>query len=191
MDTEAVGLLLKRGEVGVIPTDTVYGLVARAKDVEAVKKLYSLKNRDNKPGTIIATDISQLEGLGLKARYLKAVEQYWPNSISVVIPCGAELSYLHLEAFGLAVRIPNNKTLNALTNAVGPILTSSANLPGQPPANTVGEAKEYFGDKVDFYTDGGDLSGHQPSTVIRIVDDAIEILREGAVKLDESGRIIA
>jgi L-threonylcarbamoyladenylate synthase len=178
--------LLPDGAVGAIPTDTVYGLVARASDQKAVQRLYDLKNRDGKPGTLIAASIDQLVDLGLKARYLKAVEQYWPGAVSVIIPCGPELSYLHQGKFGLAVRIPDQSELTKLLEQTGSLLTSSANHPGEPTANTVDEAREYFDDQVDFYVDGGDLSGHQSSTVIRIVDDAIEILREGAVKIQEN-----
>jgi L-threonylcarbamoyladenylate synthase len=174
------------GAVGVIPTDTVYGLVVRASDQTAVQRLYDLKHRENKPGTLIAASIEQFVGLGLKARYLKAVEQYWPGAVSVIIPCGPELTYLHQGKFGLAVRIPDYPELLTLLDQSGPLLTSSANHPGEPTANTVDEARSYFKDEVDFYVDGGDLSSHQPSTVIRIVDDAIEILREGAVKIQEN-----
>lgn len=175
------------GAVGVIPTDTVYGLAARAADQTAVERLYALKHRENKPGTLIAASIDQLVQLGLKARYLKAVEQFWPGAVSVIIPCGdPALSYLHQGKYSLAVRIPDNADLLQLLQQTGPLLTSSANHPGEPTANTVGEARACFGDAVDFYLDGGDLSGHAPSTVIRIVDDAIEILREGAVKIQEN-----
>ena len=177
------------GAIGVMPTDTVYGVVARANDKIAVRRLYELKKRDKKPGTVIAANIDQLHELGLKRRYLTAVQQYWPNSLSVVIPCGPELGYLHLGKYSLAVRIPNDAVLNMLSIIVGPILTSSANAPGQPPASNIDDAKKYFETKVDFYIDGGDLQDRLPSTVIRVVDDAIEILREGAVKIDENGRI--
>jgi L-threonylcarbamoyladenylate synthase len=172
----------------VIPTDTVYGVVARAADQVAIERLYRLKSRDNKPGTLIAANIDQLVELGLKRRYLTAVEQWWPGALSVVIPCDDELAYLHQGKRSLAVRIPDKKELLGLLEATGPLLTSSANHPGQPTAHTLAEAKDYFGDEVDFYEEGGDLSGHQPSTVVRIVDDAIEVLREGAVKIDENGR---
>lgn len=174
--------------VGIIPTDTIYGVVARAVDRAAVARLYKIKHREQKPGTLIAANIDQLVELGLKRRYLTAVEQWWPGALSVVIPCGEELTYLHQGKRSLAVRIPDKAELLELLESTGPLLTSSANHPGQPPANTVAEAKAYFGDEVDFYEDGGDLSGHQPSTVVRIVDDAIEILRPGAVQLDENGR---
>lgn len=174
------------GGVGVLPTDTVYGLVAKASDRTAVKRLYDLKQREGKPGTIIAADVDQLEDLGLKRRYLKAVEQFWPGAVSVIIPCGAELEYLHEGKNSLAVRIPDDEKLQKLLKQTGPLLTSSANHPGEPTAMNITEAKAYFGDKVDFYEDDGNLSGRQPSTIIRIVDDAIEIIREGAVKIKEN-----
>jgi len=186
--TEVAETLLKPGSIAVIPTDTVYGVVARAADQSAVARLYQLKHRENKPGTLIAASIDQLVELGVKRRYLTAVEQWWPGAISVVIPCGDEFDYLHQGKRSLAVRLPDNDSLHKLLETTGPLLTSSANQPGEPPANTVAEAQAYFGDKVDLYEDGGDLSGHQPSTVVRIVDDAIEILRPGAVQIDENGR---
>ena len=171
------------GAIGVIPTDTVYGVVARAADKAAVTRLYELKRREHKPGTLIASSIDQLVDLGFKHRYLQAVEKFWPGPISVVIPC-MELEYLHQGVGSVAIRIPNKADLLQLLQATGPLLTSSANQPGEPPATTVGEAKAYFGNDVDFYVDGGDLSGAQPSTVIRVVDDAIEVLRDGAVKIN-------
>jgi L-threonylcarbamoyladenylate synthase len=180
--------LLKAGAVGVLPTDTVYGLVCSADNQAAVKRLYGLKQREQKPGTVIAASTDQLAELGLKARYLKPVADYWPNPISIVIP-SYELGYIHQGVGSIAVRIPSHKMLQQLLTAVGPLVTTSANQPGEPPANTVAEAQSYFGDSVDFYVDGGDLSGQKPSTVIRVVDDMVEILREGAVKLDEAGRI--
>lgn len=183
--SSAYNYLKKPGAIGIIPTDTVYGLVARTADQSAVKRLYALKDRDSKPGTVIASSIEQLVELGLKRRYLKAVSEYWPAPLSVIIPVGDELSYLHLGKSGLAVRLPDDTELTALLDKVGPLLTSSANLSGHLPANTANEAKGYFKDKVDFYIDGGDLSGKQPSTIVRVVDDAIEIIRPGAFKIDE------
>lgn len=180
---------LQSGAVGVLPTDTVYGLVCQGTDEAAVVRLYNLKHREHKPGTIIAAGVQQLVGFGLHARYLKAVEAYWPNPISIVIPCGKELAYLHQGTQSLAVRIPADESLRQLLERTGPLLTSSANEPGKPVATTLGEAQRYFGDDVDFYVDGGTISGRQPSTVIRVVDNAIEILRPGAINIDENGRI--
>jgi L-threonylcarbamoyladenylate synthase len=186
MFDNAADRLLQPGAIGVIPTDTVYGVVARAADSRAVKRLYELKKRDTKPGTLIAADVAQLEALGLKHRYLKAVEQFWPGAVSVVIPAAdPSLEYLHQGKMSLAVRIPDHPELRKLLEKTGPLLTSSANRPGEPPATTRRQAEDYFGDKIEFYIDGGDLKDREPSTVIRVVDDAIEVLRPGAVKIDD------
>jgi L-threonylcarbamoyladenylate synthase len=184
MSRNVEDLLQKPGAVGVIPTDTVYGIVARAADEAAVKRLYEIKHRSHKPGTIIAANREQLELLGLKHRYLKAVEQFWPGAVSVIIPISdPRLEYLHQDQLSLAVRIPELSELHELLTHTGPLLTSSANLPGEPTAVDIDQAKAYFGDQVDFYEDGGDLSNRQASTLIRIVDDAIEVLRQGAVTI--------
>jgi len=179
--------LLASGAVGVLPTDTIYGLVCSAADEKAVARLYAFKKREHKPGTVIAANIEQLVELGVQRRYLKAVEQFWPESISVIIPCGPELAYLHLSKQGLAIRIPKDPAVAELLKQTGPLLTTSANHPGEPPANTVKEAQKYFGNELDFYVDGGDLSNRPPSTIIRIIDDTIEIVRQGAVKVDQTG----
>lgn len=184
-DSEVVDRL-KGGAVGVLPADTVYGLMGLAADHDIAGRIYDLKRRDGKPGTVIAASVEQLEGLGLKRRYMKAVEQYWPGSLSVIIPCGPELQHLHLGLNGLAVRIPDDKGLLELLRQTGPLITSSANLTGQPTAVNLQQAKGYFGGRVDFYVDGGDLSDRLPSTIIRIVDDAIEIIRQGAVTILEN-----
>lgn len=188
---DAAQVLNKTGAIAVVPTDTVYGVVARAQDMAAVQRLYDLKSRENKPGTLVAASIDQLVELGLKRRYLTAVEQFWPGTVSVIIPCSdPALAYLHQGKMSLAVRIPEDKKFLSVLKDTGPLITSSANLPGQDPAESVEQAKSYFGDKVDYYQDGGSLKGRQPSTLIRIVDDAIEVLRRGAVEVDEgTGKI--
>ncbi len=188
LNDEKLVELLKLGGVGILPTDTVYGLVCRAADEAAVKRLYATKKREEKPGTVIAANTKQLKDLGIKPRYLKVVEQFWPGPVSVVIP-SHELGYIHLGKSSIAIRIPSHEDLADLLEKTGPLVTTSANLPGEPPSSTAEEANTYFGDEVDFYVDGGDLSGRQPSTIIRVVDDAIEVLREGAVKISETGEI--
>lgn len=179
--------LCKPGEIAIVPTDTVYGVVARAADSQAVARLYKLKNREGKPGTLVAASIDQLAELGIERRYLMMVEALWPGAVSVITPCGQDLFYLHQGADSLAIRIPDDSRLLELLQETGPLLTSSANQPGEPPATTVAEAKAYFGDQVEWYEDGG-LVNREPSTVVRVIDHAIEVVRQGAVRFDESGQ---
>lgn len=188
-DRSAVIEALCSGKIGILATDTVYGLVCRAQDELAGTRLYAAKHRHHKPGTVIAASLEQLTELGLKRAYLKAAEEFWPNPISVIVPCGEALAYLHIGKRSLAVRVPASVELRELLEQTGPLLTTSANLPGSPVATTVQEAAEYFGDTVDFYVDSGEVSDYQPSTVIQIIDDAIEVLRQGAVTMDENGRM--
>lgn len=177
-----VAKLLMAGAVGIIPTDTVYGIVARATNHEAVTRLYSLKKGRNRPGTVIATSIEQLVDLGLKKRYLNAVKDIWPAAVSVIIPCDDKLSYLHLGTYGLAVRIPSKEDVAKLLKETGPLLTTSANKTGEPTAINISQAKAYFGDLVDFYVDGGKVTS-LPSTIIRVVDDEVDIIRQGDISL--------
>lgn len=180
--------LLNEGSIGVLPTDTVYGVVAAANNQQSVERLYALKKREQKPGTIIAASIEQLVDIGFAKRYLTAVEQFWPNPISVVVPC--DIAYLHIGKYAVAVRIPKDEIVQKLLEQTGPLLTSSANQPGEPPATTIQEAYDYFKDEVDFYVDGGVIGNEHASTIIRIVDDAVEVLRQGKVKVLESGKIV-
>lgn len=180
---EAVAIL-NQGGVGVLPTDTVYGVVAKATNKQAVERLYALKQRERKPGTIVAASVEQLVGLGIAAHDLEVGTKYWPASLSIILPLVGEFSYIHQGIGTVAVRVVVDERLRGVLVQTGPLVTSSANHPGKPEAKSVQEARDYFGDKVDFYVDGGDLSGRAASTIIRVGDGGkIEIIRVGAVKL--------
>ena len=180
--------LLDEGAVGVLPTDTVYGLVCSARNKVSVERLYGLKSREKKPGTLIGASVEQIADLGIPKRYLNAVEHFWPGAVSVETP--HDIGYLTQKTGRQAIRIPAYDELLGLLGQVGPLQTTSANHPTEPTARNIDEAKRYFGDSVDFYVDYGELGSRPPSTIIRVVDDAIELIREGAVKIDEWGRII-
>lgn len=181
---EAISILLNGG-VGVMPTDTVYGLVVRAADKSAVERFYGLKQRTHKPGTVVAASVQQLVELGVQERYLRQVEQWWPNPLSVEMPLGDDLGYLHQDTGRQAFRVVADETLRQLLVQTGPLVTTSVNRPGEPGAVNLEQARNCFEDNVDFYVDGGDLSGRAPSTIIGVAGDGkITIYRQGAAKLD-------
>lgn len=180
---ELANHLLTSSEIAVIPTDTVYGVVARAADPAAVARLYHLKRREAKPGTLVAASIDQLVDLGIERRHLAVAEKLWPGAVSVITPCEQNLFYIHQGQNSLAIRIPDDPNLLDLLLQTGPLLTSSANQPGEPPATTIDEAKAYFGNDVEWYEDGGYVN-RDPSTVIRVHNDSIEVVRQGAISLD-------
>lgn len=181
VDVDKAAELLADGKVGVMPTDTVYGLVARASNESAVTRMYALKNREQKPGTLIAGHIDQLLALGVSADDIAKVAQYWPNSLSAVLPLS--VGYLTQGVGTLAMRVTAHPKICQILDQTGPLITSSANQPGEPHATTVSEAFAYFGDDIDFYVDGGTITDSQPSTIVRPTSEGLEVLRQGAVSL--------
>jgi L-threonylcarbamoyladenylate synthase len=181
-EEQAIASLLAGG-VGVLPTDTVYGLVACAADPQAVGRMYAIKRRQYKPGTVIAASVEQLINLGVQRAHLAIAERWWPGSISIEIPVGPELAYLHQHTGRQGFRVVADENVRQVLQRTGPLVTSSANQPGEPPAVKVEEAYQFFKDAVGFYVDAGDRSDREPSTIARITSNGLEIIRHGAVKI--------
>ncbi len=178
LSLEEILIVVKRGGVVVAPSDTVYGLMCSALSPAAVKKMYEIKQREAKPGTILAANTAQLVQTGFSEADVAQSTLYWPAAISVVLDAPESLEYLHMGLDSLAVRIPQPKWLRELLELTGPLATTSANLPGAPTAVSISEAKNIFGDKVDLYVDGGSNKNAQPSTIIKIhKDGTVETLR--------------
>lgn len=176
--------MIKNGQIGVIPTDTIYGLVGAATSKTAIKKLYSLKTRKRQPGTTIAASIQQLSRLGFPSNTLTHASKYWPNAISVEMTTDLLPDYLKVSQTHMAARIPRDPVILALLAQTGPLMTTSANTPHAPTSHTINEAIAYFGKKVDFYVDAGDLGDRPPSTIIGFNENnQVIVYREGAVKL--------
>lgn len=175
--------LIKKGAVGLLPTDTIYGLSAAALNIKAIEKVRNLKGRDvNKPFIVIIASVSQLEQLGIKKDQAAATLKYWPAPLSIIFESRDIPTWLQQGTSSLAVRMPDDDELQDLIRKTGPIVSTSANLQGQEPAQNVGKAKNYFGRKLDFYVDKGDLSG-EPSTLAKLEGQNLKIIRQGCYKI--------
>ncbi|HBV01709.1 MAG TPA: threonylcarbamoyl-AMP synthase [Candidatus Taylorbacteria bacterium] len=185
MDSFSVSTILKNGGLAVIPTDTIYGVVARALDRKAVERLFAIRRKTpQKPFVILIDNISRLKefGVTLDAKQKKFLSDVWPRKVSIIFPCAKrKFSYLHLKTNTLAFRLPKGEKLNTLLRKTGPLVAPSANPEGKKPAETIAEAKNYFGTRVDVYIGAGRLRG-KPSTVISLVGSSPKVLRQGAVK---------
>lgn len=177
MQKNEVIKILNNGGIGVIATDTLYGLVCSAFNKEAVEKIYKLKHRDTKKGLIILiSDMTDLAKFGVDYN-LKILNKYWPGPVSIILPVKEDkIPHLVKEAGSLAFRLPNNNDLLEILKQTGPLVAPSANLEGEEPAKNATEAKEYFGNKIDFYLEGGTLN-NPPSKIIRIEGKQEIILR--------------
>lgn len=177
---------LQQGNLAVIPTDTLYGIVCMARSRKVVEKLYRIRGRDqNKPCILLIGDITALKefDIVLNAKERALLEQHWPGPLSVVFDCpGSRWEFLHRGSETLAFRIPHDEELRMFLSTTGPLLCPSANKQGEPPARTVEEARCSFGEQVAVYVEGGRREGH-PSTVARLKNGAWEVLRAGAAIL--------
>lgn len=183
MKTENISIL-KAGGIGVIPTDTVYGLVCDSFSETALSRMFKLKGRaENKPPVVIVSALSDLDLFGIKLNPVEEeiITKYWPGPVTIIFNRKSELNFLD-QGLGLAIRLPADEKLRVILKQTGPLATTSANLQGQPPAQNIFEARSYFADRVDFYEDGGNLDS-TPSTLVRIKDGKIEVLREGKIKI--------
>lgn len=185
--------LLMSGGVGVLRTDTLYGLVCSIDFEDSVEQIYKLRGRDqDKPCIILAANSAQLMDIpGIDLAAIQLAERYWPGPVSVVAQCQAgSYPYLHRGAKSLAVRVPDYPELQTLLEAVGPIIAPSANPQGQAPARDTESAKAYFADHVDFYCDDGPAATDAASTIIRFDEDGlVATLRPGPIAINENGEV--
>ena len=176
--------LIKQGGVGFLPTDTIYGLSCLALNQASVDKIHKLKDRAaHKPFIILISNTKMLDLLSIDSKDTMLVQKYWPGALSIILPDAKGPSWLTLNTATLAVRIPGNDQLRQLIDAVGPIVSTSANLQGQQPINSVAVAQKVFGKQLDFYVDFGKLD-NPPSTLVAIKGGKLDVVRQGAVKID-------
>lgn len=172
--------------VVVLPTDTVYGIVARASDQQAVERMYRLRGRaPEKPCIVLVADAWQITDTDKWTYQHKELgAKYWPGPLSLVGPTTEKTPfYLHRGTHTLAYRIPDDAELRKLLSATGPLIAPSANPEGKPTATTIKQAQDYFGDTVDGYVDGGKIANRAPSTVAGVKNGDIHIFRQGALRI--------
>ncbi|MEK7585834.1 MAG: L-threonylcarbamoyladenylate synthase [Patescibacteria group bacterium] len=180
--------ILKRGGVIVAPTDTLYGILAKATNKKTVERIYKIKGRDeDKPFIVLISTFNDLNkfGIRLTADQGKILDTLWPGKISVILSCTSlKFKYLHRGTKTIAFRMigKRNPNLYHLIKKVGPVVAPSANLQGGKPAKNVWQAKKYFGNTVDMYMCGHTKTS-KPSTLVQFKNNKLVVLREGAVKI--------
>lgn len=163
--------LLKSGGIAVVRTDTLYGILARADNQSAVERVYKVKDRNPSKSCIILVD-NPSSAYGHSTELDTDVHRFHdiPTSFLVESPNAPE--WLLRQNTELAYRVPANDQLQKLLIKTGPLIAPSANPESLPPAQTIAEAKAYFGDKIDMYVDGGTVPNDvQPSRLLRVHQD--------------------
>ena len=176
--------ILENGGIGILATDTLYGIVGSALKRDTVERIYTVRKRaPDKPCIILISSVDDLRQFSIQVDQSteKELLKYWPGPVSIILPCPDEkFAYLHRGERSLAFRIPHDKELLRLLEQTGPLLAPSANTEGEPPAETIEEARRYFGENVDFYIDDG-LIQSPPSTILRFENGEMSLVRKGVV----------
>jgi tRNA threonylcarbamoyl adenosine modification protein (Sua5/YciO/YrdC/YwlC family) len=177
-----------RGELVVLPTDTVYGVGADAFQPDAVADLLRAKGRErDMPVPVLVGSWSTIEGLvtDVDARTRGLVEAFWPGGLTLVVRHAPSLNWDLGESRGtVAVRMPLHPVAIELLETTGPMAVSSANRHGEAPAQTAAEARAQLGDDVAVYLEDGPAPGGVASTIVDVTGDRPRILRLGAVGAD-------
>lgn len=180
-----------RGELVVLPTDTVYGIAADAFSASAVQRLLDAKGRGRQsPPPVLVAGVATLRALVAEVPepVERLVEAFWPGGLTIVLPSQPSLSWDLGETHGtVAVRMPAHRIALELLEETGPLAVSSANLTGRSAAIMVRAAQEMLGDSVAVYLDGGPSENGIASTIVDATslvggdEPMIQVLREGAV----------
>ena len=185
-DLTAAVSALKRGEVIVFPTETLYGLGADALNFSAVEKVFHLKGRDpNNPFPVLVADLVMVDSLVAAISPLAKLlmTRYWPGPLTLVLPARTEIPRALVNSRGgIGVRLSSQPLATELVRLLGhPLTGTSANPSGQPGAQTVAQAKNYFNENISVYVDGGALHSRTGSTVAAIEKDRLRIIRAGEI----------
>lgn len=185
---------LRRGELVVLPTDTVYGLACDAFSASAVTALLETKGRGrDMPVPVLVGSWRTLDGLAEQVTPVmrELVEAFWPGGLTLVVRHAPSLLWDLGEARGtVAVRMPLHPVALAVLEQTGPLAASSANRTGLPPARDAAEAARQLGTGVSVYLDGGAGTGGPASTIVDLTADRPRLLRAGAVGDKELAEVL-
>ena len=185
--------MVKKGGLVIFPTDTVYGLGCNPFNVEAVKRIFTVKGERKKPLPVLASDIdSVIKIVHLHEKARKVALKFWPGPLTLILPKKPTLPDVvtcNLDTVG--VRIPQLDITTQLIRLSGGLLVgTSANKTGENPARTAREIPEKLGKEVDIILDGGPTSFGKPSTIVDLTVKKPKILRKGSIHLKEIVKVL-
>lgn len=188
-----------RGDLIVLPTDTVYGVAADAFNPAAVQKLLDAKGRGRtSPPPVLVPGIETLDALAeqVTPEMRALAEAFWPGGLTIVVPARTTLAWDLGDTNGTAaLRMPDHAITLEILRESGPLAVSSANLTGKPAALTATEAHDALGDRIAVYLDSGESSGSRVGSTIvdatpTVTGKPVRVLRDGTVSCDAIRAIV-
>jgi tRNA threonylcarbamoyl adenosine modification protein (Sua5/YciO/YrdC/YwlC family) len=191
---DAAAAAIARGQLVLLPTDTVYGVGADAFSPPAVAGLLAAKNRGRAmPVPVLVGEASTLAGLTVRvpAAATRLAEAFWPGGLTLVVEHAPSLAWDLGDAEGtVAVRLPDDDVARELLRRTGPLAVSSANRSGRPAATTAQEAVAQLGEHAAVVLDGGPRAGSAASTIVDCTGAVPRVLRVGAVPVDRLREVL-
>ncbi|MEW1635641.1 L-threonylcarbamoyladenylate synthase [Streptomyces sp. NPDC093801] len=185
---------VRRGELVVLPTDTLYGIGADAFSSEAVGDLLAAKGRGRSmPTPVLIGSPNTLHGLvtDFSEQAWELVDAFWPGGLTLVAKHQPSLAWDLGETRGtVAVRMPLHPVAIELLTEVGPMAVSSANLSGHPAPEDCDAARAMLGDSVSVYLDGGPTPSTLPSSIVDVTGKVPVLLREGALTAEQLREVV-
>lgn len=176
-----------KNKIIAFPTDTVFGVGALIDDLDAIDKIYELKQRDySKPLAILAATIDDIIPYikEVNPEVIKIMKQYWPGALTIIFKKQEFVSdKLTAGLDTIAFRIPNSKIALSILEKTGPLATTSVNISGLNPLNKYEDITKAFNDKIDFIINENEISSNVSSTIIDVSNDSIKIVRQGQIKI--------
>lgn len=188
-------LAVQRGQLVVLPTDTVYGVGADAFEAAAVKRLLAAKGRGrDMPPPVLISAATTLDALAVGVpSYARALmEALWPGPLTIVCRQQPSLMWDLGDTRGtVAVRMPDHEVALAVLERTGPLAVSSANKSGMPAATNADDAVSMLADEVEVVLDAGPTPGPSPSTIVDVTGETGRLLRSGSVSLARLNEIVS
>jgi L-threonylcarbamoyladenylate synthase len=185
---------ISRGDLVVLPTDTVYGIAADAFKPWAVTALLNAKGRGrHMPPPVLVGSRHVLDGLvySLPQEARDLVEAFWPGALTIVVEQAPTLQWDLGDTYGtVAVRMPLHPVALEVLQHTGPLAVSSANRTGSAPAVTASEAREQLGYAVTTYLEAGPCADPVPSTIVDCTGPVPRVLRDGAIPFDKLREVV-
>ena len=194
---------IARGELIVMPTDTVYGIAADAFSPAAVQRLLTAKGRGrDMPPPVLVAGQEMMAALveEIPDPVQKLIDAFWPGGLTIVLPAQPSLTWDLGETQGtVAVRMPDRRVALELLAETGPLAVSSANLTGRDAAVIASDAEAMLGDSVAVYLEEGYSETGVPSTIVDATSlvgasadevAVVRILREGAISREQLAEVL-
>lgn len=182
--------IIKNGGIVVFPTETVYGIGTNGLDKEAVERLYKIKERPlNKPISLLVSDYEMIEKVAKDISEIeyKIMKKFFPGPLTIILNKKDIVpDILTSGGSTVGIRMPEEEITRKLIEYAGvPIAAPSANISGKASGIDLQEIVKEFGDKVDYYIDGGKSKIGIGSTIVKVENNTIKILREGSISKKE------